>query len=60
MTSLITFFARSLLQMANDLPTARKLYKEGLDQSRAIHMQEGVVEASDALRRLDDQLHNKE
>ncbi|KAL0057941.1 hypothetical protein AAF712_015405 [Marasmius tenuissimus] len=54
------FNVAAFKEMASDLPTARKLYKEGLDQSRAINMQEGIVEGSDALRRLDDQLHKTE
>ncbi|KAK1223595.1 hypothetical protein PQX77_013524 [Marasmius sp. AFHP31] len=51
------FNVAAFKEMASDLPIARKLYKEGLDQSRVINMQEGIVEGSDALRRLDDQLH---
>lgn len=39
--------------MAGDRKTARGLYKEGLEQARAIGMSEGVVEASRALHRLD-------
>ncbi|KAF9262498.1 hypothetical protein L218DRAFT_945333 [Marasmius fiardii PR-910] len=47
------FNVAAFKEMADDTQTARKLYKEGLDQSRAIGMQDGIVEASEALRRLD-------
>ncbi|KAL0581357.1 hypothetical protein V5O48_000733 [Marasmius crinis-equi] len=54
------FNVAAFKEMAKDFSTARKLYKEGLDQSRAISMQDGVVEASEALKRLDDELYKKE
>ncbi len=39
--------------MAGDKQNARQLYKDGLEQARAISMDEGVVEASRALHRID-------
>ncbi|KAG7090179.1 hypothetical protein E1B28_011786 [Marasmius oreades] len=54
------FNVAAFKEMANDTQTARKLYKEGLEQSRAISMQEGIVEASEALMRLDSEPGRKE
>ncbi|KAK7045419.1 hypothetical protein VNI00_007672 [Paramarasmius palmivorus] len=49
------FNVAAFKEMANDKSTARNLYKEGLAQSRAVGMQEGIVEASEALKRLDSE-----
>jgi len=39
--------------MSGDKVSARRFYKEGLDQARALQIDEGVVEASKALARID-------
>ncbi|KZT71894.1 hypothetical protein DAEQUDRAFT_743979 [Daedalea quercina L-15889] len=49
----VLFNLGSLHEIGNDTDRSRELFKQSLDQAKAIRMREGVMEAQAALRRLD-------
>ncbi|THU86559.1 hypothetical protein K435DRAFT_782822 [Dendrothele bispora CBS 962.96] len=49
------FNVATFREMSGDKVSARRFYKEGLDQARVLQMDDGIVEASKALVRIDSE-----